>query len=215
MEKTFLQTTSTKRRGYLSQGKLTKDIRAILVLGVFWIVLQFLASLIVVIGRLLDCRVTAKGNVGFSAWIFTEKDMNTETMWTLLVLMLAGFLAFDLVYVAVVVNYCAQCQLLISLIRGMNERIEEKSVPLQQAIREYHNAGKFIDSFNRQLAIAVSLMEVNIIVHAFGSFLALYDLESSYTSETTGALFLVSAVMYCGLWSAAGLFAFAQVSHVR
>jgi hypothetical protein len=92
---TFLQTTSTKRRGYLSQGKLTKDIRylkqfpyvfygllvicwlyrAILVLGVFWIVLQFLASLIVVIGRLLDCRVTAKGNVGFSAWIFTEKDM--------------------------------------------------------------------------------------------------------------------------------------------
>jgi hypothetical protein len=89
-------------------------------------------------------------------------------MWTLLVLMLAGFLAFDLVYVAVVVNYCAQCQLLISLIRGMNERIEEKSVPLQQAIREYHNAGKFIDSFNRQLAIAVSLMEVNIIVHAFG-----------------------------------------------
>jgi hypothetical protein len=75
MEKTFLQTTSTKRRGYLSQGKLTKDIRAILVLGVFWIVLQFLASLIVVIGRLLDCRVTAKGNVGFSAWIFTEKDM--------------------------------------------------------------------------------------------------------------------------------------------
>ena len=60
---------------------------------------------------------------------------STGSMWTLLVLMLVGFLAFDLVYIAVVVNYCAQCQLLIFLIRGMNERIGEKNVPLQQAIR--------------------------------------------------------------------------------
>ena len=63
-------------------------------------------------------------------------------MYVLIILMLIGFLAMDMVYVAVAVNYCAQCELLIFLIRGLNERIEEKSIPLQQAIRvpkhEFH-----------------------------------------------------------------------------
>lgn len=56
-------------------------------------------------------------------------------VYMLLILMVIGFLAMDVVYVAVALNYCTQCQLLIFLIRGLNERIEEKSVSLHQIIR--------------------------------------------------------------------------------
>ena len=56
-------------------------------------------------------------------------------MYVLLVFMLIGFLGMDMVYVAVAANYGAQCELLIFLIRGLNERIEEKSISLQQAMR--------------------------------------------------------------------------------
>lgn len=65
----------------------------------------------------------------------TVSSSSIESMCILVILMLIGFLAFDLVYIAVAVNYCAQCQLLIFLIRGMNERIEEKNITLRQAIR--------------------------------------------------------------------------------
>jgi hypothetical protein len=56
-------------------------------------------------------------------------------MYVLLILMMVGFLAMDVVYVAVVLNYCTQCQLIIFFIRGLNERIEEKSISLHQIIR--------------------------------------------------------------------------------
>ena len=50
-------------------------------------------------------------------------------------MIMMGFFAMDVVYVAVVLNYCTQCQLLIFLIRGLNERIQEKSISLHQIIR--------------------------------------------------------------------------------
>jgi hypothetical protein len=76
--------------------------------------------------------MTRNGNCSCSSGIIL---CSITQMYVLIVLMVIGFLAMDMVYVAVAVNYCAQCELLIFLIRGLNERIEEKSIPLQQAIR--------------------------------------------------------------------------------
>ena len=56
-------------------------------------------------------------------------------MYALIVLMLIGVFSMDMVYVAVAVNYGAQCELLIFYIRGLNQQINEKSITLQEAMR--------------------------------------------------------------------------------
>lgn len=49
--------------------------RAVLLVGVAWLVLQFLSNVLVILGRLLDCRVTPKWRVGFSAWIAAGDEL--------------------------------------------------------------------------------------------------------------------------------------------
>jgi hypothetical protein len=196
---------------------LTLKIRIILLLGLLWLAFQTVNSILVIVGRILDCRVTADGRVGFSSWIAGGRDneLSITQMYVLIVLMVIGFLAMDMVYVAVAVNYCAQCELLIFLIRGLNERIEEKSIPLQQAIRDYHSAGNYIDGLGRQLAIAMSLVELVFITQAIVAFVSLYDVKENTTGETTESLFFVAGVMYVVLWSAMTLIAFVQASRLN
>ena len=55
--------------------------------------------------------------------------------YTLATTMLLAFLALDVVYVGVVVNYTTQCNLLIFLLRGISERVREKTLTLQHAIK--------------------------------------------------------------------------------
>ena len=50
-------------------------------------------------------------------------------------LMGAGQLVLDLVNVVIILNYAAQCQLVIHYIRGITRRIEEKSTHLQSIMK--------------------------------------------------------------------------------
>lgn len=47
----------------------------------------------------------------------------------------AGQLVLDLVNVVIILNYAAQCQLVIHYIRGITRRIEEKSTHLQSIMK--------------------------------------------------------------------------------
>ena len=51
--------------------------------------------------------------------------------------MLLAFVMLDIVYIAVVVNYVTQCNLLIFLIHGLNDRLKEKTktYDFQKAIK--------------------------------------------------------------------------------
>jgi hypothetical protein len=66
-------------------------------------------------------------------------------------LMGCGQLVLDLVNVVIILNYAAQCQLVIHYIRGITRRIEEKSTHLQSIMKVYYaekiRFGLFI--FNR------------------------------------------------------------------
>ena len=54
---------------------------------------------------------------------------------SLLVLMVLGILALDIVYIAVVISYCVQCSLLVFYIRGLQEKVKEKIIDLPQAVK--------------------------------------------------------------------------------
>lgn len=46
-----------------------------------------------------------------------------------------GFMFFDLLYVAVVINYCSQCQLLCHYVTNVTEKIRHKAYALGDAIK--------------------------------------------------------------------------------
>lgn len=62
---------------------------------------------------------------------------STGAQYALAIVMLLAFMVLDVVYVGAVVNYITQCNLLIFLIRGIAERVREKTLSLQHAIKVY------------------------------------------------------------------------------
>lgn len=53
----------------------------------------------------------------------------------LVILMLVGFIALDIVYAAIVINYATYCELLILMLRGMSSRVLQKTTTLQDVMR--------------------------------------------------------------------------------
>ncbi|XP_062521701.1 uncharacterized protein LOC134196557 [Corticium candelabrum] len=82
-------------------------------------------------------------------------------------------------------------------------------------MRDYHNAGNYIDSLGKQLAIAMSLIEVIFIAQAVVAFVSLYDVKDSATSGTTEILFFIVGVSYVLLWSAVAIFELIQASRLN
>lgn len=59
-------------------------------------------------------------------------------MWTITpitVFILIGFMFFDLLYVAVILNYCSQCTLLHDYVMNVREKIRQKAYPLGDAVK--------------------------------------------------------------------------------
>eukprot|EP00118_Oscarella_pearsei_P002471 m.10663 g.10663 ORF g.10663 m.10663 type:complete len:502 (+) comp22536_c0_seq2:45-1550(+) len=214
MQKTFLQTGDNNLLGYLSQKKLSTAIQAILYSGISWILFNFIASVLGLFGRLVDCTWTEPWRLGFVSWMNVETQ---EVMWILIIFMWVGFLAFDLVNIAVTVNYTTQCELIIVLIRGLNQKVREKTTNLQSAIKEFHNAGKAVDALNEQMAIVVSIMEFNFASHAILSLHSFFVLKDEFARLSTSdaeVLFIFSAVMDFILWASIAVFPFIQAARV-
>ena len=56
-----------------------------------------------------------------------------------LVLSMLGFLFFDMLYVAVVINYCTQCQLLHYYVSSIKDKVVNKAYLLGDAVKvSYH-----------------------------------------------------------------------------
>ena len=53
----------------------------------------------------------------------------------LLILMCISFIALDVVYIVVVLNYCVQCYLLIFYIEGIMEKIRESRLKLMTVMK--------------------------------------------------------------------------------
>ena len=60
--------------------------------------------------------------------IFYCRSLNSYSAvhYTLVVIAYLGFLFFDLLYIAVTINYCSQCQLLTYYIENIQEKVRNK-----------------------------------------------------------------------------------------
>ena len=56
-------------------------------------------------------------------------------IWSLSVFIVIGFVFFDLLYVAVILNYCSQCTLLHFYVINVCEKIRHKAYPLGDAVK--------------------------------------------------------------------------------
>lgn len=66
--------------------------------------------------------------------MFLYRDYDA-VIWPLLVFIVFGFIFFDLLYVAVILNYCSQCTLLHFYVINVCEKIRHKAYPLGDAVK--------------------------------------------------------------------------------
>ena len=43
--------------------------------GIAWVLLQFVTNILVIVARILDCQVTGQGRIGFSSWIAAGDEL--------------------------------------------------------------------------------------------------------------------------------------------
>lgn len=53
----------------------------------------------------------------------------------LIILLVMSLVWDDVIHVAIIMSYSIQCQLLNSFIRGLCERVREKSISLQESVK--------------------------------------------------------------------------------
>jgi len=142
MERVFLQAFYS-RSNYITQPKLIRTLRIFLGLSLFWIALSTTVQIL---------HVTAEYP------IFTWMQPSKEGEYVLIAFLVISLIWNDVIHVTIIVSYSIQCQLLNSFIRGLCERVREKSISLQEAIKEIGESAKMLKHLNEEFAISVALM---------------------------------------------------------
>ncbi|XP_013411847.1 uncharacterized protein LOC106174721 [Lingula anatina] len=173
MEKAFLQ--SEMQHTGLSQTRLVKTLRWFLWLGFLWLVLSFLDQVLHVISLYLS-----ESDGGYLKVHFWVGDPGTDAgRGILMCLMVIGNTVLDCVYVAVVINYSVQCSLVIYLLQGLCQKIKEKIVDFEQAMKEVMDLEENLHILNRSMGTAVSILMFNFIT------LIILGFEGILTKEST------------------------------
>ncbi|GAB6018928.1 hypothetical protein CHUAL_000577 [Chamberlinius hualienensis] len=143
MERVFLQAFYS-RSSYSTQSKIVRILRIFLLLAVSWITISMVTQFIHI-------------NTEYPS--FTWMNTNNQTIRiTLTVLLLLTTIWTDLIHVTIIVSYSIQCELLNFFIRGLCERVREKSITLEETIREIGESTKILKYLNEDFAISVALI---------------------------------------------------------
>jgi hypothetical protein len=81
-----------------------------------------------------------------------------STRRILVILMVISFIFYDIVYVAVVINYSVQCQLIIYFLKGLVENIETKKFEIEESMRNINTIQEHIRVLNHKTGPPLSLM---------------------------------------------------------
>ncbi|XP_014670003.1 PREDICTED: uncharacterized protein LOC106811008 [Priapulus caudatus] len=184
MERVFLQASPYTHSGYLSQRGLIKTLRLLLVLAFLWLLTST--------GNLV-LRMLAGGGIEWEPWLEPAGATASAMLIVVLVLSVA---AVHLVYVAVVIGYAVQCQLLIYCIRGLGERVFERSISLLEVFKEVQESHALLKTLNNQSATTVAL-----ILYNFGCYMTLCVVALvSRDTVPYGWVTYVCTVTSCFLW---------------
>ncbi|XP_065176313.1 uncharacterized protein LOC135806095 isoform X2 [Sycon ciliatum] len=154
MERVFLQTSSS-HSGWMSQPRLIRSLRFLLFFNVVWVLCS-------IAGHSLHLTALTFG---------IEHRYNPQFQWfnadgaahyVLLVFLLAGLSAMDIVYASVMTNYAIQCHLLITHMRCTMVRTRQKLVSLHQSMKDITDESQYLRTLNDKVATAVSLLVFSV-----------------------------------------------------
>ncbi|KAH9362412.1 hypothetical protein HPB48_020178 [Haemaphysalis longicornis] len=97
-------------------------------------------------------------------------------MLSLITLRILGQLVMTLVEMAVLLNYCTQCEMIITYLRGVALRLREKRITIREGMHELLASNDYISHLNRNLGKVTALFFINFAIHALiGIFLFLLN----------------------------------------
>lgn len=178
------------RHGHYSHKRLTVTLQLLIVIGLLWIVFSLVNSVVrAYVLQLLAADTT------IDIIHLLNLDNNLVFRWILVVFTIVGFIVLDLAYMAVVVNYCIQCQLLVYLLWSIGERVKAREWDIDQSVKEIHNGREFLSHLNSYLARATSLL---LFIFVASSIQAVYGFYNTNESDhpMAGVLGLLSSLQW-------------------
>lgn len=157
MEKVFLQSSA-----YFTERIIITVTRRFLLAGVVWTLMQIAVQILYNLALETEEQLMERAFSKLPEW---------KTM-VLITLRILGQLAMILVEMAVVLNYCTQCEMIIIYLRGVALRLREKRITIREGMHELLASNDYISHLNRNLGKVTALFIINFAIHALiGIFL--------------------------------------------
>lgn len=163
MEKVFLQSSA-----YFTERIIITITRRFLLAGIVWTLLQIAVQV------LYNTAVESEEKLVERA--FATSTLPGWKMLSLITLRILGQLVMTLVEMAVLLNYCTQCEMIITYLRGVALRLREKRITIREGMHELLASNDYISHLNRNLGKVTALFFINFAIHALiGIFLFLLN----------------------------------------
>jgi hypothetical protein len=191
-------------------GTIRKIITVYLGAGLLWIILSFSARLLQGIGLgLFPAEYTLEVH-----WGDTIVPLTVQIV--LGVVCLLGFVLFDLVYLAAVINYAIQSEFNIQFVRAICQLVTQKKYSkLDLAIKDIGEAKSYLDLLNGRTAFIVALVLFNFGSGAIAGFIALNTLSNvDATTRISYGLALTAVGLGTFFWLALAIAPFIQASRL-
>ncbi|KAH6944756.1 hypothetical protein HPB50_004928 [Hyalomma asiaticum] len=161
MEKVFLQSSA-----YFTERIIITITRRFLLAGIVWTLMQIAVQILYNLAVETEEQLVERAFSKLPEWVTV----------VLITLRIMGQLAMTLVEMAVVLNYCTQCEMIIIYLRGVALRLREKRITIREGMHELLASNDYISHLNRNLGKVTALFIINFSIHALiGIFLFLLN----------------------------------------
>ena len=203
---------SNDRKG--SQKRLSIVLRMCLSLAMVWLALSLAGNIL----RLLSLRHLYKDtHISFLTFHHVSEHNHTtveEVLRSVLVMYsLFGFFLFDLLYVAVVLTYIANAQLLLTYISCVIDKVRIKACSLDKAVTNIMDICKFLQVLNKEVATPTSLCLYIFIASAISSVVGLTQVSEKEGKTFYWLVVSVGCVNFLQ-WLILSLAPIAQAAHL-
>lgn len=135
-------------------------------------------------------------------------DIRDEVKNILVFISFVGFVFFDMVYSAAIINHAAQCELNIYFLQAVRLKVEERKYSrIDDAIKDIGKAYNFLKALNGRTATLTGLILFNVASAALGGIISLSD-------NTDSAFQTVVETLSTILWIVLVIFPFIQAARV-
>ncbi|XP_065887312.1 uncharacterized protein [Dysidea avara] len=181
----------TANHGAFSQKRLVYSLRVIIVIGVVWQVYAVGLN----VTRLFSLELLKRHTYIDVIDDYSKDELiqlydtcngypppeNNALRYVLVIVSIVSFIITDFFYLATVIHYALECQLIMFLMRGTADRIRSRCWAVDLAIKEIKVSQDFLKVLNGHLSYMVSLVLFVFIGLWLEAARALYQLDSGET----------------------------------